>query len=79
MSIEVTNVVHKLTTVGTDEFKGGVLYKLAPSEGDYSTIYTKATNGMIVWFEEGRVGVRAGDMKEKFVEAPAGTQVLLKA
>ena len=86
MSVEVTNVPQSPQLFAQKDMKPGVLYKKA--EGCYSTVYTVTLGGDMIWFESGggndRIG--SGNRKEqaslncdRYILAPAGTQVLLKA
>lgn len=77
MSITVTNTkVIPPEGIASSKFETGKLYRLA--KGGYDTIYIRATNGKILWFEDERVGIAESDENEKFILAPIGTQVLLK-
>jgi hypothetical protein len=79
MSIEVKNIKEPARPfLRRNDLKMGTLYKLAPPD-DYPTVYTLGISGQLIWFEQGRIGVAFRDANEKFILAPEGTEVLLKA
>ena len=76
MSIKVENPPTPLPGVLTaEQLQVGKLYKAA--DGSFGTVYTKARNGQVIWFENiDRVGVETADVR--FVLAPKGTMVTLE-
>jgi hypothetical protein len=70
-------------TYKRSELELGVLYKIngvdnPKSFDEYETLYLKARNGDLIFFEQGRAGVERvedGDEDDLFIKAPVGTEV----
>ena len=76
MSVKVNNVSLPQQKLTARDLQEGVLYKQVSVPGVFDTVYTKSASGVVVWFEQNRIGVSDAD-NYLYEVAPAGTTVTL--